>query len=163
MKTRNAIEWAMVHWRIVAALSLVAVVFGVHSLTSMPRQEFPQFTIRQGLVVAVMPGGTSREVEEEVTRKVENYLFSFEQVNKAKTYSYSRDGQMVVYVELKESVNGLEAPAFWARLRLGLNEFKSQQLPSQVAALVAVDDFGDTSALLLALTADGRSWQDIDL
>lgn len=163
MKMRNPIEWAMVHWRIVAALGLVAVVFGVNALMNMPRQEFPQFTIRQGLVVAVMPGGTSREVEEQVTRKVEDYLFSFKEVNKAKTYSYSRDGQMVIYVELKESVNGLEAPAFWARLRHGLVEFKAQQLSGQVAALIAIDDFGDTSALLLALTADGKSWQDMDL
>jgi multidrug efflux pump subunit AcrB len=162
-KPRNAIEWAMLHWRIIATLSLLLVFFGAYSLWKMPRQEFPQFTIRQGLVVAVMPGGTSRETEEQVTRKVEDYLFSFDEVDKSKTYSYSRDGQMVVYVELKESINGLEAPAFWARLRHGLNELKAQSLSSQVVALIAVDDFGDTSALLLALTADGKSWQDIDL
>ena len=64
MKARNPIEWAMVHWRIVAALCFILVVFGGYSLWGMPRQEFPQFTIREGLVVAVMPGATSREVEE---------------------------------------------------------------------------------------------------
>ena len=163
MKTRNMIEWAMVHWRIVAALCFILVVFGGYSLWGMPRQEFPQFTIREGLVVAVMPGATSREVEEEVARKVEDYLFSFKEVDKAKTYSYSQDGQLVIYVELKENVNGLEAPAFWARLRHGLVELKAQKLPSQVVALVAVDDFGDTSALLLALTAEGKGWKDMDL
>jgi len=163
MKARNPIEWAMVHWRIIAALCLLLVGFGGYALKNMPRQEFPQFTIRQGLVVAVMPGATSREVEEQVTRKLEDYLFSFKEVDKFKTYSYSRDGQVVVYVELKESIKGLEAPAFWARLRHGLVEFKAQQLSSQVAALLAIDDFGDTSALLLAVTADGKSWTDLDI
>ncbi len=162
MKARNPIEWAMVHWRIAATLCLILVIFGGVSFWGMPRQEFPQFTVRQGLVVAVMPGATSQEVEEQVTRKIENYLFSFDEVDKAKTYSYSRDGQVVIYVELKESIDKYQTPAFWARLRHGLNEFKSQ-LPSQVAAVVAIDDFGDTSALLLALTADGKSWSDMDL
>jgi len=163
IKIRNPIEWAIVHWRIIAAICLVLVAFGAYSLWGMPRQEFPQFTIRQGLVVGVMPGATSREVEEQLTRKVEDYLFSFNEVDKSKTYSYSSDGQMVIYVELKENVNGLEAPAFWTRLRHGLNELKEQQLSNQVVALLAIDDFGDTSALLLALTADGKNWQDMDL
>ena len=162
MKARNPIEWGMVHWRIVATICLALVGFGAWSLWGMSRQEFPQFTIRQGLVVGVMPGANSREVEEQLTRKVEAYLFGFDEVEKSKTYSYSRDGQMVIYVELKESVKGLEAPAFWARLRHGLTELK-MQLPSQVVALVGVDDFGDTSALLLAITAQGHSWTDIDL
>lgn len=163
MKPRNSIEWSMVHWRIVAVVCLLFVAWGAYSLWGMPRQEFPQFTIRQGLVVAVMPGASSNEVEEQVAREVENYLFSFKEVDKRKTYSYSSEGRLVVYVELKETVKGLEAPAFWARLRHGLNELKAQRLPARVAALVAVDDFGDTSALLLALTAEGHGWRDMDL
>ena len=152
----------MVHWRIVGSLCFALLCFGAYSLWAMPRQEFPEFTIRQGLVVGVMPGADSRQVDEQLTRVVENYLFGFDEVNKSKTYSYSRDGQMVIYVELKESVNGLEAPAFWAKLRHGLTELK-MQLPSQVVALIGTNDFGDTSALLLSLTAEGKSWGDVDL
>ena len=162
VKARNYIEWGMVHWRIVGSLCLALLCFGAYSLWAMPRQEFPEFTIRQGLVVGVMPGADSRQVDEQLTRVVENYLFGFDEVNKNKTCSYSRDGQMVIYVELKESVRGGEAPAFWAKLRHGLAELK-MQLPSQVVALVGTNDFGDTSALLLSLTAEGRSWGDVDL
>lgn len=161
-KSRNYIEWGMVHWRVVGALCLVLLAFGAYSLWGMPRQEFPAFTIRQGLVVGVMPGADSRQVDEQLTRVVENFLFGFDEVNKSKTYSYSRDGQMVVFVELKESVNEVEAPAFWAKLRHGLAELK-MQLPSQVVALVGTNDFGDTSALLLSLTAEGKNWNEVDL
>jgi len=162
MKARNLIEGGMIHWRIVMALTLVLVAFGAWSLKSMPRQEFPQFTIRQGLVIGVMPGAGSREVEEQLTRTVESYLFGFQEVDKSKTYSYSRDGQMVVFVELRENINSTEAAAFWAKLRQGLTELK-MQLPSQVVALIGTNDFGDTSALLLTLTADGKSWNEMDL
>lgn len=160
--TRNAIEWGMVHWRIVMALVVMLVGFGAWSLMGMPRQEFPQFTIRQGLVVGVMPGANSREVEEQLTRSVESYLFGFQEVDKAKTYSYSHDGQMTIFVELREDINAREAAEFWAKLRQGLNELK-MTLPSQVVALMGISDFGDTSALLLTLTADGKSWQEMDL
>jgi multidrug efflux pump subunit AcrB len=162
MKARNLIESAMIHWRIVMALTLVLVAFGAWSLKSMPRQEFPQFTIRQGLVIGVMPGADSRQVEEQLARTVENFLFGFQEVEKSKTYSYSRDGQLVVFVELREDVNSTEAAAFWAKLRQGLTELK-MQLPSQVVALIGTNDFGDTSALLLTLTAEGKSWTEMDL
>lgn len=51
----------------------------------MQRQEFPDFTIRQGLVVGVMPGATSKEVEDKLARPVEDYLFTFNEVDKKKT------------------------------------------------------------------------------
>ncbi len=162
MKARNLIEGGMIHWRIVAALTLLLVAFGTWSLRTMPRQEFPQFTIRQGLVIGVMPGADSRQVEEQLARTVENFLFGFQEVEKSKTYSYSRDGQLVVFVELRENVGATEAADFWAKLRHGLAELK-MQLPSQVVALIGTNDFGDTSALLLTLTAEGRTWAEMDL
>lgn len=157
MKTRSLIETGMVHWRIVLTLCAVLVAFGAYSFLTMQRQEFPDFTIRQGIVVGVMPGATSKEVEERLTKPIETYLFSFNEVNKKKTYSVSREGQVVVFVELCDQIKGQEAPAFWAKLRHGLNELKAQKLPGQTLALLGNNDFGDTSAVLFTLVAEGRS------
>ena len=52
---------------IVLTLFLVLMGFGIYSLPQMNKDEFPQFTIRQGLVVAVYPGATAEEVEQQVT------------------------------------------------------------------------------------------------
>ncbi len=162
MGKHSVIEKTMVHWRIVVTLVGALVIYGVVSFFTMPRQEFPEFTIRQGLVVGVMPGATSAEVEQQLAKPVEEYLFSFEEVNKKKTYSVSRDGQVVVYVELNDRVTGPEAPAFWAKLRHGLNELKSQKLSPQVLALIGNNDFGDTSALLFTVVAEGHSPRDLE-
>lgn len=161
MKRRSFVEGGMVRWRIVLTLCVALVGFGVVSFLTMPRQEFPDFTIRQGLVVGVMPGASSKEIEEQVARPVEDYLFSFNEVNKKKTYSVSKEGQVVVYVELSDKVMGSEAPEFWAKLRHGLNELKAQKLPAQVLALIGNNDFGDTSAVLFTIAADGRSPRDL--
>jgi multidrug efflux pump subunit AcrB len=162
MSQGGVFERAMVHWRIVVTLIGAMVVYGLICLVTMPRQEFPEFTIRQGLVVGVMPGATSAQVEEKLTRPLETYLFSFKEVEKAKTYSMSQDGQVVVMVELSEKIHGADAPLFWAKLRHGLNEFRTQQLPSQVVALVGNNDFGDTSALLFTLVSEGHSPRDLE-
>jgi multidrug efflux pump subunit AcrB len=155
------IERAMVEWRIVTTICFVLIAFGVYAFLTMPRQEFPDFTIRQGLVIGVMPGATAKQVDEQVTRPVETFLFGFKEVNKEKTQSVTKDGLVVVYVEVSENVKGSDAKLFWATLRHGLNELKSQKLPSGVVALIGNNDFGDTSALLFTVEAEGRSPRDM--
>lgn len=162
MTSLGVIERAMKEWRIVTTLVAVLVGYGVLSFLTMPRQEFPDFTIRQGLVVGVMPGASSGDVEQRLTKVVESYLFSFNEVDKKKTHSVSQEGQSIVFVELSDKVKGPEAPAFWAKLRHGLNELKAQSLPSQVVALIGNNDFGDTSAVLFTLVSEGHSPRDLE-
>jgi multidrug efflux pump subunit AcrB/outer membrane protein TolC len=156
------IERAMREWRIVVTVVAALVAAGVWALCTMPRQEYPEFTIRQGLVVGLMPGASSNEVEEQLAKPVEEYLFGFAEIDKTKTYSVSREGQLVVFVELRESVRGAEAPAFWAKLRHGLDELRAQRLSSRVIALIGDDDFGDTSALLVTVVGKGHSPRELE-
>ncbi|MDP4238135.1 MAG: efflux RND transporter permease subunit [Bacteroidota bacterium] len=153
------IGWAMRYHNIVFILVGLFVIYGAYALFNMPRNEFPNFTIRQGLVIGVYPGATSSEVEEQLTKQVENYIFGFKEVKKAKTYSESKEGLMIIYVELNDNVT--DADEFWSKLKHGLNEFKST-LPSGVVALMANSDFGDTSALLITLSSDTKSYKDME-
>ena len=61
------------------------VAFGIYSLPNMRKNEFPDFTIRQGIVVAVAPGNTAEEMVEQVAKPLENYIFSYKEVKKDKT------------------------------------------------------------------------------
>lgn len=161
MKHRKTgfIGWAMRYHNITNILVVVFVLIGVVALLKMPRNEFPQFIIRQGLVIGVYPGAGSAEVEEQLTKQVENYLFGFKEVNKAKTYSESKEGIMIVYVELNDNVTN--ADEFWSKLKHGLAEFKST-LPPGVVALMANSDFGDTSAMLVTLSSDTKGYKEMD-
>lgn len=157
-KNNNFIATAMKYNKIVLLLISALIIFGVYALFKIPKQEFPAFTIRQGVVVAAYPGATSGEVEEQVTKPLENYLFTFKEVKKNKTYSQSRDGIVYVFVELNDDIQN--KTEVWSKIKLGLNNFKSQ-LPSGVLALIANDDFGDTSALLIALESDTRTYREM--
>ena len=149
----------MRYHNIVLILVGLFVIFGGYALLNMPRNEFPNFTIRQGLVVGVYPGASSAEVETQLTKEVENYIFGFKEVKKSKTYSQSKEGMMIMYVELNDNVK--DADAFWSKLKHGLAELKST-LPSGVLALVGNNDFGDTSALLITLSSNTKSYKDME-
>jgi multidrug efflux pump len=155
----DIIAAAMRNHNIVLIITAIMMIIGVVALVKMPRNEYPQFTIRQGVIVGVYPGATSAEVEEQLTSIVENYIFGYQEVNKAKTYSYSKEGVMYIFVELTDQVDN--ADQFWSKLKLGLNELK-MTLPVGVIALIANSDFGDTSALLITLSSETRSYKELE-
>jgi len=158
-KSKGVIEAAMRNKNIVIMIAIVFMIIGVVALKKMPRNEFPQFTIRKGVIVGVYPGATSAEVEAQLTRVVENYIYGYKEVKKAKTYSQSKEGIMYIFVELNDDVK--DADEFWSKLKHGLNELK-MTLPSGVLALVANSDFGDTSALLITLSSETKSYKDLE-
>ena len=71
----------------VILLVCVLIAFGIYALKVMDKNEFPSFTIREGVVAAVYPGATVEQVEQEVLKPLEDYVFSFKEVNKEKTHS----------------------------------------------------------------------------
>ena len=158
-KKISFIESALKHRQVTIVVSLLLCVVGVFSLFTMPRQEFPEFKVRQGLVIAAFPGATSQQVDEQVAKPLQNYLFRFKEVDRAKTYSVSKEGQTVVFLEVREAIK--EPDIFWSKLRLGLEEFK-RELPSQVIVLVGNTEFGDASAVLLSITSKNRSYRELE-
>ncbi|WP_291130535.1 hypothetical protein, partial [Dysgonomonas sp. UBA7698] len=69
MKSESGIiGWAMKYNKIILLIVIVLSLFGIYALNVMPKQEFPVFTIRQGVVVGVYPGATSAEVEEQLAK-----------------------------------------------------------------------------------------------
>ncbi len=158
-KNLNIIELAMKHKQIAIIITTIFVLFGVFALMVMPRNEFPEFTIRQGLIIGVYPGANSQQVEEQLATKVESFLYGFQEVNREKTYSISKEGMLIVFVEVNNNVK--DPDAFWDKIKFGLNNLKPE-LPPQVIALIANNDFGNTSAILLTVQSDSKTYKELD-
>ena len=148
----------MRNFRITFLLVGCLFVFGIYGLVHIPKQEFPEYTIRQGVVVGVYPGATSEEVEQQLAQPLEQFLMTYKEVKRAKTTSTSQNGMCYVMVELNDDVN--DKDEVWSKVKHGLAAFK-MQLPAGVAAVVTNDDFGDTSALLITLESDTRSYREL--
>ena len=155
---RSFIESAMCYHNIILLLMGMLVFMGLAGIVNMPKQEMPVFTIRQGAVVAVCPGSTSQEIEERVTKPLEDFVFGYKEVRKDKTYSQTKDGMAIVYVELNADIE--DKDAFWSKFKHGLSVFK-MQLPSSVAAVQAVDDIAETSALLITIESGQKTYREL--
>lgn len=158
-KKRNVVEWAMHYRQIIILVVACLVAFGMYSLPEMRKNEFPDFTIRQGIVVAVAPGNTAQEMLEQVTKPLEDYIFTYKEVKKEKTNSKSRDGITYIQVYLNDELQ--DKDAFWSKFKHGVSQFKSQ-LPPNVVALMVNDDFGDTSALLITMESQDKTYRELD-
>ncbi len=145
----NPVRSSLRHPQVTIVLTAILFAVGVHALITMPRREDPKIVIRAGLVIAVYPGATPQQVEKQVTKKIEERIFRFEEVRKSKTYSTSRNSLSVVNIELEDWVK--DTDKFWAKLRHDMNELRARELPQGVRGPIVNSDFGDTVAVLLAV------------
>lgn len=145
----------MRNYKLVFFFMAVIVIFGFISLPKLKKNEFPDVTIRLGVVAVIYPGATSDEIEQRVAKPVEQYLFTFSDVDKKKTYSQSKDGTLLVFVSLVPDTK--DAKMTWSRIRQGLVLFQRTDLPQGVLTTAVIDDFGNASSLLLAIESDERS------
>lgn len=159
VRKKSFIELALKYRQVVITLCCLLCIIGMYSLRTMPRQEFPEFKVRQGLVIGGFPGASSAQVDEQLAKPLQNYLFRFKEVDRSKTYCVSKEGQTIAYVEVKTDVK--DPDVFWAKLRLGLQELKSS-LPPQVLMLVGNNEFGDASDILLSVTSKTRTYRELE-
>lgn len=160
MEKRSHIEAAMEHHNIILVVCMVLVVFGFYCLPHLNKDEFPQFTIRQGVVAAIYPGASAQEVEEQVAKPLERFLFTYQEIDKDHTYSISESGIVYVFAELKPTITDKDAA--WSKIRHGLKLFKSTSLPAGVLEVVVIDDFGNTSSILLAVESEQRTPRELE-
>jgi multidrug efflux pump subunit AcrB len=158
-KKRSLIDILLRYRQPIIILTAILVGAGIWGLVKMPRDEYPEFKIRQGIIVGIYPGASSEQVEEQVTDKVEKYLFQYKSVNRSKTYSVSKENLMIIYVEVSDKEK--DPDGFWVKLRHGLNEMKAG-LPSGLVSLTADNDFGNTSALLIAVQSDTKTYRELE-
>jgi len=162
MKKRklNHIESAMVNHGLVFFIIAVFAIFGIWAIPQLNKDEFPQVTLRMGVVAAVYPGATSEEIEEQVTKPLEEFLFTYQEINKEKTHSVTEDGVVYIYTDLRDDI--VRKDEVWAKIRAGLNLFKLTKLPQGVLQIVLVDDFGNTSSMLLTVESEQRSSRELE-
>lgn len=158
-RKRNIVEWAMHYRQIVILVTCCMIALGIYGLKDMRKNEFPDFTIRQGIVIAAYPGASSSDIEAQVTEPLEDYIFSYKEVKKSKTQSLSKDGMSVIQVQLNDDLE--DKDLFWSKFKHGINQFKSQ-LPKGVLAVLVLDDFGDTSALLVSMESSDKTYRELD-
>ena len=149
------VKWAIYDKKLVYLIVLGLVVAGVFGLININKDEFPTFQIKQGLVAGIYPGATAAEGEQQLTRPLEEALFSFREVDRATTKSVSKDGICYIYVDLtcKQS----KKDEVWSKIKLGL-QARKLTLPAGVVAVAVLDEFSAVSSVLIAMESDDKGY-----
>ncbi|MCZ6750233.1 MAG: efflux RND transporter permease subunit [Acidobacteria bacterium] len=154
----NLAEFSIKRRTTTLVLIAVALIGGVVSFNSFGRLEDPEFTIKVAVVMTPYPGASPREVEEEVTGRIEEAIQAMGQLKQVR--SISRPGLSIVYAEMQEQYDKATLPQVWDELRRKVGDVQSQ-LPPGVLPSVVNDDFGDTYGVFLGLTGEGYSYAEL--
>jgi multidrug efflux pump len=158
MKNLNLTEWALNHKQLVYFFVAMIFIMGIFSYQRLGRMEDPDFVIRQMIVSVSWPGATARQVEEQVTDKIEKKLQDTPGIDYLK--SYSQPGKAVIYVTLKDTVNEKDVRPTWLEVRNMVNDSKST-LPQGIVGPSFNDRFDDVFGCIYALTSDGYSYEEM--
>ena len=158
MKSFNLSRWALEHKSFVVYLMLLVALAGIFEYRRLGRDEDPPFTIKTMVVKTLWPGATTLETMQQVTDRIEKKLEELPNIDYQK--SYTKPGESVVFVYLKDSTPASEVPDLWYQVRKKVGDIK-QTLPQGVQGPFFNDEFGDTYALIFALTSDGFSHREL--
>ena len=152
--------------RQVSLILLVAVcVWGWYGFTRMPKRKDPSIPVRVAVASIAWPGATAQEVEQLVSRPVEQIMAqnAFIKPPSASDFgirSISFPGLSLVYVQLDDTVNDPKKQFSDINLKLiALNN----RLPQGAGPIQFNSDFGDTAALMLTIASPKASEVDIAL
>lgn len=71
MKGFNLTKWALNHKHFIYFFIILFFIAGIVSYNKLGRMEDPDFTIKQMVVTVAWPGATAKQMEEQVTDKIE--------------------------------------------------------------------------------------------
>ena len=141
MKRLNLSEWAIRHASLVRYLMIILLIGGVWAYGKLGQKEDPEFTFKAMLVRVVWPGASTDDMQLQVTDRVEKKLMEHPDLDFVK--SYTKPGETVLIVNLKESVAPKDVANAWYQVRKKLSDIR-QQLPSDIRGPFFNDEFGDT-------------------
>ena len=154
----NLSRWALEHIPLTRYLIVALLIGGVLSYSKLGQDEDPPFTFRAMVVRAFWPGATALQMADQVTDKLEKKLQETPYIDKIR--SYSKPGETLIILQLRESTPPKETPGAWYQVRKKIGDVRGT-LPSGVIGPFFNDEFGDTYGSIFALSGDGFSYAEV--
>jgi multidrug efflux pump subunit AcrB len=154
----NLSDWALRHKSFVLYLMMISAIAGVFAYDRLGREEDPPFTIKSMVVKTLWPGATATEMLQQVTDRIEKKLDEIEGLDYVR--SYTKPGESVVFVNLKDTVRAAAVADTWYQVRKKIGDIKNQ-FPSGIQGPGFNDEFGDTYSIIFAFVSDGFSQRDL--
>ncbi len=107
--------------KVTILLSLFIIIYGLYAYYYLPRQENPDTSSPAVQIVTVFPGASAKDVERQITKKIEDEVAALDGVDWLQ--SISQDNVSIVFALLE---NGTDYQAQWDKLRIGIDNLVPQ-------------------------------------
>ncbi len=154
----NLSRWALEHIPLTRYLLVALLLGGIWSYGKLGQDEDPPFTFRAMVVSANWPGATALQMADQVTDKLEKKLQETPYIDRIR--SYSKPGQTLIILQLRESTPPKETAQAWYQVRKKIGDIRGT-LPPGVQGPFFNDEFGDTYGSIFALSGDGFTYQQV--
>src|SRR5713226_1739639 len=164
-QTRNLPRFFVEHPQVSWVLLVGVLIWGWFGYKSMPQRKDPNIPVRVAVASCSWPGATSQQVEQLITRPIEDTVAQNKTIHAGTPADYgvrsiSLPGYSYVYIQLIDDVDDLKRQ--FSDINLKLNAL-SGQLPQGAGPITFQSDFGDTAALMLTVASPKADSVEIDL
>lgn len=132
----NWATWSIKHKQVIYFFAVLLTVMGIFSYFTLGRQEDPDFAVKQMVISAAWPGATAKQMEMQVTDKIEKIAQTVPDVDYIT--SYSRPGVCVVNVFLKETLSTAESKLRWQEVRNLVSDGKTHCPPGCMVPITMI-------------------------
>ncbi|MGB7467677.1 MAG: efflux RND transporter permease subunit, partial [Candidatus Acidiferrum sp.] len=152
---RNVPRFFVEHPHISWMLLLGVLIWGWFGYTSMPQRKDPDIPVRLGVAACPWPGATAQQVEQYITRRIEDVAAENKTIHPGTDADYgiksiSLPGYSFVTIQLDEGITDTKRQ--FSDINLKLNALNAQ-LPQGAGPISFQSDFGDTAALMLTVAS----------
>ncbi len=148
---KNAARFFTESRQISWVLLVATLIWGAYAYVSMPKRKDPEVKVRKALAICAWPGASAEEIEQQVTRKIEEKMAQNSRVETIE--SISRSNVTAVYLALDEEV--VDVGKEFDDVRLKIDSIRD--LPEGAGPIEFIKDFGDTAALMLTVASPKES------
>ncbi|EMN5247484.1 efflux RND transporter permease subunit [Enterobacter roggenkampii] len=134
-------------------LIVLVTIAGIYAFFGLGRAEDPPFTVKQMTAIAVWPGATAQEIQDQVAEPLEKRLQELKWYDRTETYT--RPGMAYITLSLQDKTPPSEVQEEFYQARKKLGD-ESQRLPAGVIGPMINDEFSDVTFALFALKAKGE-------
>jgi len=164
-KTHNLPRFFVENPQVSWVLLVGVLVWGWFGYHSMPQRKDPDIPVRVAVASCSWPGATAQQVEQFVTRPIEDAVAENKTIHPGTAADYgirsvSIPGYAYVYVQLAEDISDVKRQ--FSDINLKLNALNSQ-LPTGAGPISFQSDFGDTAALMLTIASPKADSVEIDI
>lgn len=150
----NLSAWSIGQKPLMFFLMLITLIGGIMSYKNLSRNEDPAFTIKTMVVAARWPGANIEDTTNLLTDRLEKKLEEIPYLDRLD--SYTRPGETVIMVNLRDDAPSRIVPDAWYQVRKKMADIGAT-LPSGVQGPFFDDEFGDTYGQIFGFIGEGFS------